>query len=161
MRWRGRVSADPSPSVDVQDDILGPDTGLLRFSSGMGETSGQTIGRRRVLGLLGVAGAAGLLRPVEVLAGRREQGSTHRKTKTAYRLSTHGRRVCNACKGHAANRYYRTPKAADGDRAHTGCNCAIVPHPLPAGTYHHFFSGKRDVWDARWEARSRSRVHGG
>lgn len=130
----------------------------------MSTMGGSTIQRRRVLGLLGAAGAAGLLRPVEALArrsGEREQGSTHRKTKTAYRLSTHGHRVCNACKGHAANRFYRTPKAADGDRAHTGCNCAIVPHPLPAGTYHHFFAGKRDTWDARWEERSRSRVHGG
>lgn len=120
----------------------------------------RTIGRRRILGLVGATGAASLLRPVEALAGQREQGSTHRRTDVAYRLSTHGRRVCGACKSHAANRFYRTAKKADGDRAHRGCNCAIVAHPLPAGTYHRFFAGKRDVWDRRWEPRSRSQQHG-
>lgn len=122
----------------------------------------STIGRRRILGLVGVTGAAGVLRPAEALAGRREQGSTHRKTETAYRLSTHGHRVCTGCKAHAANRFYRTPKAADGDRAHDGCNCAIVSHPLPSGAYNRFFSGKsgkRDVWDRRWKPQSRSREH--
>lgn len=108
---------------------------------------------------MGATGAVGALRPVEALAGRREQGSTHRKTKTAYRLSTHGHRVCTACKAHAANRFYRTPKAADGDRAHRGCNCDIVTHPLAAGSYHRFFSGKREVWDRRWKPQRRSQPH--
>lgn len=121
------------------------------------EIGGQVIGRRRLLGLLGGAGAAGVLRPVDVLAGGRRRDHARRRTETAYRLSTHGHRVCNACKGHAANRFYRTPRAADRDRAHKGCNCAVVPHPLPAGTYNRLFSGKRDVWDRRWEPQSRSR----
>lgn len=70
-------------------------------------------------------------------------------TRTAYRLSSRGRVACRACRAHAASRYYRGPRDAAEDRAHRGCNCAVVGHPLVAGTYNAYFNGRR-VWDVRW-----------
>lgn len=83
-----------------------------------------------------------------------------RRTKVAYRLSTNGQRACNACKGHAAHRFFRTRAVADANRAHKGCNCAIVPHPLPMGTWNQYFTPDRDVWDDRWHSSRRSRGRG-
>lgn len=70
-------------------------------------------------------------------------------TRTAYRFSTRGRVACLACRAHAANRYYGTPQAAVDDRAHRGCNCAVIGQPLLVGTYNAYFNGRK-VWDVRW-----------
>src|SRR5206468_3631459 len=61
------------------------------------------LGASAVLSLPGVGHAA---------------AATGKKTKTAYRLSTHGRRVCSACKGTGANRFYVSADAANNGRAH-------------------------------------------
>lgn len=100
------------------------------------------MGRRRFLGLL-VVGIAALLLPGGASAARR-------KKKVVFRLSTHGRRTCGACKGHAANRFYRTMEAADGDRAHLGCNCAIVTQRIKRRLFKRFFK-EGDVFDLRWK----------
>ena len=73
------------------------------------------------------------------------------KTRTAYRLSTHGRRTCSACKAHAANRFYRT-LAATGDRAHAGCNCIVVTQDIRSSLWACYFQrrGRRNVYDLRW-----------
>ena len=65
-----------------------------------------------------------------------------------YRLSTHRRRTCGACKAHGANRFYKTWAAADAGRAHLGCNCSIVTQPLPRGLVAHLFR-HGDVFDRR------------
>jgi hypothetical protein len=69
-------------------------------------------------------------------------------TVSAFRLSTHGERTCGACKAHGANRFYQTREAADGDRAHAGCNCRIVAHPISTQLANQYFRNG-DVFDKR------------
>jgi len=48
--------------------------------------------------------------------------------------------ACNACRHHAANKIFRSPKAADGNRAHRYCLCKIVAGPaLPQDVYDSIF----------------------
>jgi hypothetical protein len=110
------------------------------------ESQGQGgIGRREFL-RLAVLGLAATL-PGSALAA--EAGRRKKKTKVVFRLSTHSRRTCKACKGHAANRFYRTEKAADKDRAHVGCNCAIVTQTIDRKLAKRYFKGRRKVHDLR------------
>jgi hypothetical protein len=71
-----------------------------------------------------------------------------RRLRTAYRLSTHGRKDCHACKAHGANLFFRTIAVANKGRAHPGCNCGIVPHPILAGIFFRMFA-RGDVFDLR------------
>lgn len=103
------------------------------------------IGRRAFLRLVALGLVAVL--PGQALAAERRK----KKTKVVFRLSSHGRRNCKACKGHAANRFYRTRKAADGDRAHVGCNCPIVSQVIDRRLAKHYFKGRRKVFDLRSE----------
>ncbi len=60
-----------------------------------------------------------------------------------------GSSVCNACRGHAANKVFRASGAADARRAHKGCRCTVVKGPsLPAPIADAVF-GKSDVADRR------------
>jgi hypothetical protein len=94
------------------------------------------LGASAVLSVPGMRGASAALLP---------------KTRTAYRLSSHGRRVCSACKANDANRFYRTSQAADQGRAHLGCNCGIVTQQLQKSTWVCYFRGGRtNVYDRRW-----------
>ena len=96
-------------------------------------------------------GAATLVRAVP--SGTAFGAVAAKKQKTVYRLSTHGRHACNACKGHGANRYYRQPTYADADRAHVGCNCPIVTQQIANGLYQKWFrlphGGLAPVFDIR------------
>jgi hypothetical protein len=103
----------------------------------------EGIGRRAFLGLLGL-GLIALL-PGQAWARPR------RRKKTVYRLSTRGHRTCTACKGHAANRFYKTREAADADRSHAGCNCAIVSQRIKRGLAKQYFKQRRQVFDLRWQ----------
>jgi hypothetical protein len=105
------------------------------------------IGRREFLRLAALAGLAAALPGSALAAAPRRK----KKTKVVYRLSTHARRCCKACKGHAANRLYRTRKAADKDRAHPGCNCAIVTQVIDRRLAKHYFEKRRKVFDLRSE----------
>jgi hypothetical protein len=73
-----------------------------------------------------------------------------KKKKRVYRLSSHGRRTCNACKAHGANRFYATQEAAEGDRPHPGCNCAIVTQKVKRRLAKRYFE-RGAVFDLRWE----------
>ena len=82
---------------------------------------------------------------------RAVEAATPKKVRTAYRLSSHGRRVCGACKAHDANRFYISADAANKGRAHPGCNCGIVTQNLLRGTWACYFRGGRtSVYDLRW-----------
>jgi hypothetical protein len=109
------------------------DTGRRRFLAqilGLG-----ALGAGAALGGAAVAKPYGHVRP-------------HPGRVLVYRLSTHQRRSCGACKAHGANRFYQTRTAADADRAHPGCNCSIVKHPLPRGRVVQMFR-EGDVFDRR------------
>jgi hypothetical protein len=127
-------------------------------SGGMPVLAGLAIDRRQFLRrvTLTVGAASVMSLPVVARAARRRTPLRSRMpTRTAWQLSTHGRRGCGACKGHSANRFYRKRSAADLDRAHPGCNCGIVAHPLPVATFNCLFAGGRDVFDRRSKARNR------
>lgn len=112
--------------------------------AGFGPETRAGIGRREFLRLLALGFVA--LVPSPALARRRKK----KKKTDAFRLSTHGHRTCGACKAHAANRFYRTREAADADRAHVGCNCAIVTQRIKRRLAKRYFS-QGDVFDLRWE----------
>lgn len=107
----------------------------------------EGIGRRAFLGGLLAAGLLALL-PGSAL-GAQGRAGWRKKTKRVFRLSTHRRRTCKACKAHGANRFYRTRKAADKDRAHAGCNCAIVTQTIDRRLARRYFKGRRKVFDLR------------
>lgn len=44
-----------------------------------------------------------------------------------------GRCSCRACEAHAANKVFFTADGADAGRAHTHCNCGIVPKQVAPG----------------------------
>jgi hypothetical protein len=111
---------------------------------------GTRLGRRSFLGRLFVGLGASAV--VSIPGVRWAAAGTLAKTRTAYRLSSHGRRVCSACKAHDANRFYRTYGAADRLRAHLGCNCGIVTQDLRRATWVCYFRGGRtNVYDRRWQ----------
>jgi hypothetical protein len=65
---------------------------------------------------------------------------------------------CNACHLHSQNRFYATPEAADQDRPHIGCNCAIVVERISPALFDKMFPSvlvlggrrRRLVFDQRW-----------
>lgn len=107
------------------------------------------IGRRDFLRLvaLGLAATA-IPRSASALSARKKP---HKTTKVVYRLSTHGRHNCNACKAHGANKYFRSRKAADQHRAHPGCNCKILAQVIDRTQAKQFFKGRKKVFDLRSE----------
>ncbi len=57
---------------------------------------------------------------------------------TVYRLDPGdcaGCQTCNACRGHAANKLFVSFAAADGGRAHPGCDCKVVEEPMAEATW--------------------------
>lgn len=108
------------------------------------------VRRRDVLrGGATVLGAAVLIECLGLGRAEALPRSTNPRLVDVFRLSTHGRRTCSACKGHGANRYFRTREAAHGGRAHLGCNCAIVLQRIPRGLVRRYFRSG-DVFDRRW-----------
>jgi hypothetical protein len=107
--------------------------------------TGRGIERRDFLRLL-VVGAAAAVIPTE---SRGAALRRKKKTKKVFRLSVHKRRCCKACKGHAANRYYRTKRAANKDRAHAGCNCPIIAQTIDRQLAKTYFPKRTKVYDVR------------
>jgi hypothetical protein len=62
-------------------------------------------------------------------------------TMTIYRLDADSTKcggsngACKACVQHDANSIFPTAKAADGNRAHAGCDCCVVAGSLEYVTY--------------------------
>ncbi len=46
-----------------------------------------------------------------------------------------GCQTCNACQGHAANKLFASFAAADGGRAHPGCDCEVVEEAMARNTW--------------------------
>jgi hypothetical protein len=111
------------------------------------QQSESGIERRDFLRLL-VVGAAAAVIPTP---SRGAELRRKKKTKKVFRLSVHKRRCCNACRGHAANRFYRSKRAAKKDRAHPGCNCAIVTQVIDRELAKTYFKGRKKVHDVRSE----------
>lgn len=61
---------------------------------------------------------------------------------------------CNACVKHDANSLFPTAKAANGNRAHKGCNCRIVEGTLHYGTFVALFGNPKHLSSHRIDIRS-------
>jgi hypothetical protein len=86
-------------------------------------------------------------------AGTSPSGSTPPGvTDVAFRLSTRRQHApCNACKAHAAHRYFASAEAADSGRAHPGCTCDVLAQRVTSAQLDEWFVGPgRDVLDDRW-----------
>ena len=80
-----------------------------------------------------------------------------RRSKRVYRLSTRDLSVCNACKGHAANRYYRLRRFADHHRAHRGCNCRILVQRVTRREWKEYFVRRDGTWRKVFDVRRKAR----
>jgi hypothetical protein len=89
-------------------------------------------------GLLGRGAAALAALAVPGLASARR---TSPKTAAVFRLDPRSERCggglgsCAACVGHDAHSLFPSMKAANGNRAHNGCDCCIVAGTLHYGTF--------------------------
>jgi hypothetical protein len=127
-----------------------------------GGDASRTLGRRDVILVAGGTTAAVLVAPVTGLLPSSPAAAATRM-RTVYRLSPLGQPACHACRAHGANRYYTKAKAANRDRAHRGCNCAIVAQQVPEALWEQYFRPDgvpRRVFDLRWGAPQRTEAKG-
>jgi hypothetical protein len=92
------------------------------------------------------------------LARGKNRPTTH--TVSVYRLDPGSERCghadgsCNACRQHDMNSLFPTSKAADGNRAHKGCNCCIQAGTLHYGTYVALFGNPKKLKRYRADLRT-------
>jgi len=70
------------------------------------------------------------------------------KTHLVYRLDPtcgHSTSSCKTCTRYAAHFLFPTRKAANGNRAHKGCNCCIQGGKLDFGTYVAIFGNPKKL----------------
>lgn len=77
---------------------------------------------------------------------------------TVYRLDPGdctGCQTCSACRGHAANKLFVSFAAADGGRAHPGCDCGVVEELMARSTWMALFGApqrpRTESVDKRYE----------
>ncbi len=109
-------------------------------------TSTIRLGRRGFLRL--GAAAAGTI-ATGALPGGKASAGPKTNTMPAWRLSTHGRSACSACKAHGANLYFRAPAFAQRTRAHTGCNWPVLKQYIPKADYERYFANGAVIYDKR------------
>ncbi|MDP9357008.1 MAG: hypothetical protein M3R02_17320 [Chloroflexota bacterium] len=88
---------------------------------------------RRALLARGAAATAAL---AETLGLR--SAAAGAESLTVYRLDPGdcvGCQTCNACRGHAANKFFASFAATDGGRAHPGCDCGVVEESMARNTW--------------------------
>jgi hypothetical protein len=91
---------------------------------------------------------------------RVKRASAAPKTIAVYRLDPHSEKcggnkgACNACVQHDTNSLFPTAKAADGNRAHPGCDCCVVAGTLEFGTYVALFGNPKELHSYRADLRS-------
>jgi hypothetical protein len=111
---------------------------------------GRVLTRRSFLAL-GAGAAAAVAVPARLLAAS--------KAADIYKLEPGKPPVdktpaCHACVNHDTYSLFPSSKAADGNRAHIGCNCVVKKGQIDAGTYVALF-GRADHLrayrvDTRW-----------
>ena len=104
----------------------------------------RTLSRRRLV-ISGAAAAGALAVPTTARAKP--------KTLPVYKLVPNGA-TCKSCLGHDAASLFRTGKAANGNRAHVACNCAILRGSIDYGTFVALFGNPGDLRAYRADRRS-------
>jgi hypothetical protein len=103
-----------------------------------------TLSRRRFV-TSGAAAAGVLALPAVARAGK--------KTQPIFKLVPNGA-TCASCGKHDGASLFPTAKAADGNRAHIGCNCNIVQGTIDYGTFVALFGNPKDIRSYRADRRS-------
>ena len=134
-------SREESFIIDLGEtpDVARDTTVLGLFERGLAKAG--EMGRRQVLRLLGVGVSSAILATGPGCSDDNNNNNNNggQSSATVFRLSTHGQRVCHACKANGANRFFQTSEAADGGRAHPGCNCKIVTQRIRRGVAQQYF----------------------
>jgi len=114
---------------------------------------------RRALGKLaaGAVVAGATLRHVIDVAARSLESEPKTFTMYAFYPMENGKlAACGACASHAENKRFATREAAEANRAHPGCNCAMLAIPMSVDIFNGMFGGgpdggERTVYDKRWQ----------
>ncbi|MGE5272901.1 MAG: hypothetical protein ACM3QU_03895 [Verrucomicrobiota bacterium] len=106
--------------------------------------AGTTLNRRRLLAS-GAAAAGALAIPTVARAKP--------KTQSIFKLVANGA-TCRACLSHDAASLFPTAKAANGNRAHVGCNCTVVQGSIDYGTFVALFGDPHELRSYRADLRS-------
>ena len=75
------------------------------------------------------------------------------KQQPVYKLVPNGH-TCKACAKHDASSIFPTAKAANGNRAHIGCNCRVVGGTIDFGTFVALFGNPKKLESYRSDLRS-------
>lgn len=115
---------------------------------------------RRALGKLAagavVAGAA-LMQVIDVAARSLESEPKMFTMYAFYPIENGKLAACMACYSHAENKRFASREAAEANRAHPGCNCAMLAIQVSANVFDRMFGGsgdavERTVYDKRWSS---------
>jgi len=109
-----------------------------------GEMAERVLTRRQLVSA-GAAAAGALAIPTVARAKP--------KTQYIFKLAPNGA-TCPACVNHDNASLFPTAKAANGNRAHIGCNCKIVRGTVDYGTFVALFGAPDDFRSYRADRRS-------
>ncbi len=109
----------------------------------------QALSRKRFLAA--GAGAVGAL-AVPTIA-RAGGPSAQAKQQAVYKLVPNGH-TCKACANHDSKSIFPSAKAANGNRAHVGCNCKVVEGTMDYGTFVALFGNPTHLEGYRADLRS-------
>jgi hypothetical protein len=110
-----------------------------------------TITRKRLLAT--GAGAVGALAIPPAVRGAPSAKSSTLKQQSVFKLVRNGA-TCKACANHDASSLFPTAKAANGNRAHVGCNCLVVEGTMDFGTFVALFGNPNKLESYRADLRS-------
>jgi len=103
----------------------------------------------KILGWIGLAGPFLLTSACGGGSGGDAGGGGAESQKVeAFKLSTRGRHSCTACRNHAKYKLFETTTAADGNRAHSGCDCVIKRIFIRVSDAETYFA-RSPVYDSR------------
>src|SRR5438874_8813903 len=112
----------------------------------------KVINRNRFLATS--AGAVGALAVPQLgRAGGKPTPAPPPKQQPVYKLVPNGH-TCKACATHDTQSIFPTAKAANGNRAHIGCNCNVVQGTMDFGTFVALFGNPKKLESFRADLRS-------
>src|SRR5712691_7870751 len=99
------------------------------------------------------AGALGAFAVPRVARGGGPPSTANPKQQPVFKLVPNGH-TCKACGKHDPNSIFPTAKAANGNRAHIGCNCTVVKGTMDYGTFVALFGNPKQLESYRADLRS-------
>ena len=99
------------------------------------------------------AGALGALAVPRVARGGGPPPAANPKQQPVFKLVPNGH-TCKACGNHDSKSIFPSAKAANGNRAHIGCDCKIVQGTIDYGTFVALFGNPKHLESYRADVRS-------